>query len=104
MRTARAAVAPLQEADVDTVILGCTHYPLVAPMLQRFLGRDVRLVTAGHALAASAQRVLEAEGTEAHDYAEGTYSFLCSGDVESFRELGTRFLQMPLGDVEHVDL
>ena len=37
-------------------------------------------------------------------YAEGTYSFLCSGDVDSFRELGTRFLQMPLGDVEHVEL
>jgi glutamate racemase len=104
METARAAVAPLQEAEVDTVILGCTHYPLVAPMLQRFLGRDVRLVTAGHALAASAQRVLEARGADAHDYAEGTYRFLCSGDVASFRELGTRFLQMPLGDVEHVEL
>ena len=40
-------------AEVDTVILGCTHYPLVAPMLQRTLGRDVRLVTAGHAIAAA---------------------------------------------------
>jgi glutamate racemase len=104
METARAACAPLKEADVDTVILGCTHYPLVAPMLQRFLGRDVRLVTAGHALAATAQRVLEAEGAGARQGAEGAYRFLCSGDVESFRELGTRFLQMPLGDVEHVDL
>ena len=95
---------PASGGDVDTVILGCTHYPLVAPMLQRILGRDVRLVTAGHALAASAQRVLEAAGADAHDYAEGTYSFLCTGDVDSFRELGTRFLQMPLGDVEHVEL
>ncbi len=104
METARAACAPLQEAGVDTVILGCTHYPLVAPMLQRFLGRDVRLVTAGHALAATAQRVLEAAGADAHERAEGTYSFLCSGDVASFRELGTRFLQMPLGEVEQVEL
>ncbi len=104
MATARRACAPFQERDVDTVILGCTHYPLVAPMLQRILGRDVRLVTAGHALAASAQRVLEEAGTDAHDYEEGTYEFLCTGDVESFRELGTRFLQMPLGTVEHVDV
>ena len=103
MATARAACEPLKEAEVDTVILGCTHYPLVAPMLQRFLGRDVRLVTAGHALAATAQRVLEAGGLDAHDEAEGEYRFLCSGDVESFRELGTRFLQMPLGTVEHVE-
>lgn len=104
MATARRACAPFQQRDVDTVILGCTHYPLVAPMLQRFLGRDVRLVTAGHALAATAQRVLESRGLEARDNAEGTYRFLCSGDVETFRELGTRFLQMPLGDVEHVEL
>ncbi|MGI9019391.1 MAG: glutamate racemase [Solirubrobacterales bacterium] len=104
MQTARAACAPLKEAEVDTVILGCTHYPLVAPMLQRFLGRDVRLVTAGHALAATAQRTLEAAGADAHEQAEGAYRFLCSGDVASFRELGTRFLQMPLGEVEHVEL
>ena len=43
----RTYCAPLRQADVDTVVLGCTHYPLVAPMLQRTLGRDVRLVTAG---------------------------------------------------------
>ena len=104
MRTARACCAPLKKDGVDTLILGCTHYPLVAPMLQRILGRDVRLVTAGHALAATAQRVLEGQGLEAADGREGTYSFLCTGDVDSFRELGTRFLQMPLGEVEHVEL
>ena len=102
MRTARACCAPLKKDGVDTLILGCTHYPLVAPMLQRILGRDVRLVTAGHALAATAQRVLEAPGAGGGGRREGTYSFLCTGDVDSFRELGTRFLQMPLGDVEHV--
>ena len=100
--TARGHCAPLIEADVDTVVLGCTHFPLVAPMLQRVLGRDVRLVTAGHALAATAQRTLEARGLETDGGAEGSYRFLCTGDVEQFRELGTRFLQMPLGDVERV--
>jgi glutamate racemase len=89
---------------VDTLILGCTHYPLVAPMLQRMLGRDVRLVTAGHAVAAAAQRVLEASDLEAESDDEGEYRFLCTGDVDGFRELGTRFLQMPLGEIEHVDL
>ena len=69
-------------------------------MLQRILGRDVRLVTAGHALAAAAQRMLEAAGLETDHEGEGTYRFLCTGDVSSFRELGTRFLQMPLGEVE----
>ena len=45
MDTVRSYCAPMKRADVDTLILGCTHYPLVAPMLQRMLGRDVRLVT-----------------------------------------------------------
>jgi len=102
VRTVRSYCEPLRSAGVDTLILGCTHYPLVAPMLQRMLGRDVRLVSAGHAIAASCQRILESSGLENPVDAEGDYRFLCTGDAETFRELGTRFLQMPLGDVEHV--
>jgi glutamate racemase len=102
MEMARGYCAPLKRAEVDTLILGCTHYPLVAPMLQRILGRDVRLVSGGHAVAAAAQRALERAGTAREPDGEGDYRFLCSGDVESFRELGTRFLQMPLGKVKQV--
>lgn len=100
----RSYCEPLKRAEVDTVILGCTHYPLVAPMLQRTLGRDVRLVTGGHAIAARCQRVLAARDLTADGGREGDYSFLCTGDVESFAELGTRFLQLPLGEVERVAL
>ena len=100
----RAYCAPLRRARIDTLILGCTHYPLVAPMLQRILGRDVRLVTAGHALAAVAQRVLESGRLTAEGEEEGEYRFLCTGDADAFRELGTRFLQMPLGEVERVEV
>lgn len=104
VQTVRSYTAPLREAGIDTLVLGCTHYPLVAPMLQRMLGRDVRLVTAGHAVAAAVQRSLERRGIATQSTGEGTYRFLCTGDVASFRELGTRFLQMPLGDVEHVEV
>ena len=102
--TVRSYCEPFKRARVDTLILGCTHYPLVAPMLQRILGRDVRLVTAGHAVAAQVQRTLERDGLDSRNEGEGEYRFLCTGDVDSFRELGTRFLQMPLVEVEHVDL
>lgn len=102
--TVRSYCAPLKRNRVDTVILGCTHYPLVAPMLQRMLGRDVRLVTAGHAIAAAAQRVLQSAGLQTANRGEGQYRFLCTGDIAAFRELGTRFLQMPLGEVEHLEL
>ena len=101
---ARAYCAPLKRAEVDTLILGCTHYPLVAPMLQRILGRDVRLVSGGHAVAAAVQRTLERAGLARGADGEGDYRFLCTGDVDSFRELGTRFLQMPLGEVERIEI
>jgi glutamate racemase len=104
MAMARAYCAPLRRAEVDTLILGCTHYPLVAPMLQRILGRDVRLVSGGHAVAAAVQRTLEAAGVARDSSGEGSYDFLCTGDAEAFRAIGTRFLQMPLGVVERVEI
>lgn len=102
--TARAYCQPLRESGVDTVILGSTHYPLVAPMLQRMLGRGVRLVGSGAAVARRVEHALAVRGLENDQDGEGDYRFLCTGDVESFRELGTRFLQMPLGEVAHVEM
>jgi glutamate racemase len=103
--TVRRYVAPLRDAQVDTVILGSTHYPLVAPMLQRMLGRGVTLVSSGAGVVRAVERALAARDLLRDDQtAEGAYRFHCTGDVEAFRALGTRFLQMPLGDVEHVTL
>ena len=103
MEMARGYCAPLREAGIDTLILGCTHYPLVAPMLQRILGRNVRLVTGGHAVAAAVQRTLEGTGIAREGDDEGTYEFFCTGSVASFGEVATRFLQMPLGGVRQVE-
>ena len=104
VETVRAYCVPLREAQVDTVILGSTHYPLCAPILQRMLGRGVTLVSAGTGVARSVERALASRDVLNPAAGEGAYRFLCTGDVESFRALGTRFLQMPLGEVAHVDL
>jgi glutamate racemase len=100
----RAAVAPLREARVDTVILGCTHYPLIRPMLQRMLGGGVAIVTSGAALARQVEHALGSRGLASTREGEGDYRFLSTGDPEAFRMLGTRFLQLPLGAVEQVHL
>ena len=100
----RGYCAPLRAAGVDTVILGCTHYPLLRPMLQRMLGRDVAIVTAGAAIARRVESALAARDLGADPAREGAYRFLCTGDPESFRAQGTQFLQLPLGPVEHVDV
>lgn len=100
----RRYCAPLRAAEVDTVILGCTHYPLVAPMLQRMLGRGVTLVSSGAGVARSVERALAARRLLNPRGGEGSYRFRCTGDIETFKALGTRFLQMPLGEVVHVEL
>ena len=102
--TVRAYCTPLLEADVDTVILGSTHYPLCAPMLQRMLGRGVTLVSAGAGVARSVERALSARGLLNPRRGEGDYRFQCTGDVTSFHDVGVRFLQMPFGGVKHVEL
>ncbi len=104
VETVRGYCAPLRAAEVDTVILGCTHYPMIAPMLQRMLGPRVRLVSAGAGVARSTERALAARHLLNPQDREGTYRFQCTADVESFRALGTRFLQMPLKEVVHVEL
>jgi len=100
----RGYIEPLREARVDTVILGCTHYPLLGPILQRMLGRDVRIVTSGVALARQVEHVLGARDLANPDQSEGSYRFLSTGDPEAFAAAGTRFLQLPLGPVEQVTL
>jgi glutamate racemase len=104
VRTVREYCAPLRAAEVDTVILGCTHYPLVAPMLQRALGRGVTLVTSGAGVARSVERALTARRLLNPRAGEGSYGFRCTGEAAAFEALGTRFLQMPLGEVVRVDL
>ena len=111
--TVRRYVRPLRAAGVDTVVLGCTHYPLVRPMLQRMLGPEVTILASGTPLVRQVARILGARGLEhpraagaatSVDPIEGDAQFLCTGGVAAFRALGSRFLQMPLGDVHRVEL
>jgi glutamate racemase len=79
-------------------------------MLQRMLGRAVNIIVSGDPLAHQVEHVLGARGLanpraeEQGRVVEGRYSFLCTGDNEAFRSLGTRFLQLPLNDVEPLTL
>jgi glutamate racemase len=95
---------PLRAAGVDAVILGCTHYPLVRPVLQRALGRGVAIVSSGEAIADEVEGRLRETGLANDEDRRGDYGFLATGEPEEFRRLGTRFLQLPIGAVEHVEV
>ena len=98
----REYAAPLKDAGVDTVILGCTHYPLIRPIFQRVFGRGVTLVFSAEETAREVAETLARKGIENEEGREGSYRFLTTGDPAAFRALGERFLQLPLGEVEHV--
>ena len=100
----RAYAAPLKDAGVDTVILGCTHYPLIRPIFQRVFGRGVTLVFSAEETAREVAETLGRKGIENESRREGTYRFMTTGDTEVFRVTGARFLQLPIGEVEQVRL
>ncbi len=101
---ARAYCGPLREAGVDTAILGCTHYPFVGALLQRLLGPHVSLITSGTAIARRVQHALSTRELATPRAGEGGYAFLCTGDPHAFAEVGSRFLQLPMGTVDRIDL
>jgi glutamate racemase len=100
----RQYAAPLKEAAVDTVILGCTHYPLIRPVFQRVFGRDVTLVFSAEETAREVAETLARKGYDNEAQREGSYRFLTTGEPEAFRAMGARFLQLPIAEVEHVEL
>jgi glutamate racemase len=96
---ARECVAPLKTANVDTVILGCTHYPLIARMLRRLLGPQVALIDSAEEIAREVGEILVRKGIGNSEGREGDYRFLASGDLMEFKEVGARFLQLPIREV-----
>jgi glutamate racemase len=100
----REYAAPLKQAECDTVILGCTHYPLIRPIFQRVFGRAVTLVLSAEETAREVAETLARKGIENDAGREGACRFLTTGDPERFRSTGARFLQLPIERVEHVSL
>jgi glutamate racemase len=102
--TVRRYAEPIKAAGCDTVILGCTHYPLIRPVFQRVFGRDVSLVFSADETAREVDETLRRKGWENEAGREGAYRFLTTGDPALFVELGERFLQLPLGEVKQVSV
>jgi glutamate racemase len=100
----RRYAQPLKDAGVDTVVLGCTHYPLIKPIFQRVFGRGVTLVFSAEETALEVAQTLARKGIENDPGREGMYRFMTTGDTEVFRVTGARFLQLAIDTVEHVRL
>lgn len=100
LAVAEEYLGPLRKAGVDTVVLGCTHYPLLKPVLGRVLGPGVQLIDSAEETAAVVAETLVASGLEAPEDGEPVHRFAVSDDVERFREVGSRFLGARLASGE----
>jgi glutamate racemase len=97
---AREYLAPMIEAEVDTLVLGCTHYPLLKPLLAEVLGPGVILIDSAEETAAETARTLASNRLAAAPDAEPSYRFIASDDPLQFLQLGQRFLGATMEGVE----
>jgi glutamate racemase len=91
---------PLVDAGVDTLVLGCTHYPLLKHLLQDVLGADVRLIDSAEETATETAHVLGECGIDSSEQEEPEHRFVASDDPLTFLQLGQRFLGDVIGGVE----
>ena len=89
---------------MDTLVLGCTHYPLLKPLLQRAMGPEVRLIDSGEETAAAVRETLETGSLAAPRGAPATHRFVVSDDEARFRQVGARFIGERLGRAEVLPL
>jgi glutamate racemase len=94
------------DLDPDTLVLGCTHYPLLRPMMEAALAPAIRVIDSAQATASQAARMLAGHGLSAAGGGSPSdrCRFFATDSVEKFRKLGTRFLGGAMNEVELVDL
>ena len=97
-------LADLRRSGVDTAVLGCTHYPLLARTIAEVLGREVAIVDSAEATAAALSALLQARGLLRPPGGAVRHRTLCTDVPERFRTVAERFLGRPVESVELVDL
>jgi glutamate racemase len=97
---AERLLEPVRRADVDTLLLGCTHYPFLARTIGEVMGREVVLVSSADETAFEVANLLEETGLVRRSEGKGSHRWISSGDVGWFRDLGRRLLGPEVADVE----
>ena len=100
LQVAQEYLEPLMKGGIDTLVLGCTHYPLLKPLLCKVLGRGVALIDSAAETAAELGRVLKERDLEAPGGSAPTHRFIASDDPLQFLQLGQRFLTDAIEGVE----
>ena len=100
----REYLSPLKNSDIDTIVLGCTHYPLLKTVIKETLGKDVALVDSARQVACEAKDILNKQNLLAPKRQNNKDNFCCyvSDEPDNFAKLGRKFLGLALKDVRKV--
>jgi glutamate racemase len=99
------AEAAAHNLDPDTLVLGCTHYPLLRPLIEQAVPAGMRVIDSAESTAEAAIRLINGRASSVPgDCANTLIRCFATDSVEKFQRLGSRFLGCPVGDVELVDL
>lgn len=96
------ALSPMLKKNIDTVVLGCTHYPFVIPLIEQIVGENVRVIDPAPAVAKQVKRLLEAGGMKSQLSARGEVRFYTSGEPESLKSILPKLLG-EVGEIERVE-
>jgi glutamate racemase len=98
----KESLAPLRKKNIDTLVLGCTHYPLVESYIREEIGPDVSIINPGKACAEQLQRALKEKSLQARSSPEPQYRFFVSDDPKRFQATGETFLGFAMKNVRKV--
>ena len=104
LQVAEEYLASLRSSGVDTLVLGCTHYPILRPVIERTLGNQITYVDSGEAVAETLAQMLAEEGLTREDGPPQTEEFYVTDSAARFRRVAELFLGRPLESVETVKL
>ncbi len=101
-RVAKEYLKPLLKENIDTLILGCTHYPHLAKILKERTGPNVVFVDPAEEAVADAKKLLQKAGTMKSKTSAPKYEYLVTGSLVQFQDLGSRLLGKPITNAKHV--
>ena len=104
LSVARTYLKPLRDAGVDTVILGCTHYPHLEHIIQNVMGSKVNVISSGEETASEVSTILHHSGLLSAEEEEPSHTFYTTGSKTIFAKIASDWLGKPTTNVFHIEL
>ena len=97
-------LSSLKNAEIDTLVLGCTHYPLLQKVIASVMGSEVKLVNSAHEAAKAVKRIMDKNGMRRDEKYKPTYKYYTSDSVEKFEPLCSAILNSKINTAEKIDI